>query len=307
MSPIYSSQFRAMGCTFEVQLETEHDGKSILAAVPAKVEALESCLSRFRPESELSRLNQRSGEWVTVSQELLDNLVAAKHAARLTDGAFNPLILSALSACGYDRTFEAISKPWVERSASIANWRDIRFRLPDRQVMLPPGGMVDLGGIAKGWTVQQIAHELSVYGSALVNGGGDISVFGAPTGRSGWQVDVAHPDSDQALCSLSIAVGSVVTSAIDFRRWESAQGKAYHHIIDPRTGQPAQTNVISATVVHPDCTIAEALAKSILVQGSDKGLALLDRYPETAALVIGNNGSVLATSTLMPYLISPVS
>lgn len=307
MSPIYSSQFPAMGCTFEVQLETEHDGKSILAEVPAKVEALESCLSRFRPESELSRLNQRSGEWVTVSQELLDNLVAAKHAARLTDGDFNPLILPALSACGYDRSFEAISKPRIALSASVANWRDIRFRLSDRQVMLPSGGMVDLGGIAKGWTVQQIAHELSVYGSVLVNGGGDISAYGAPTRHSGWQVDVAHPNSDQTLCSLSIAGRSVVTSAIDFRRWESAQGKVYHHIIDPHTGQPTQTNVISATVIHPDSTIAEAFAKSILVQGSDKGLARLDRYPETAALVICNNGSVLATSTFIPYLISPVS
>src|SRR5690606_37767155 len=91
-------QFWAMGCQVMVQLETEADGTALLRDVPAQVEALEACLSRFRPESELMQFNKQAGQWVRLSETLFENIYVAKHAARLTDGLYNPLVLPALLA-----------------------------------------------------------------------------------------------------------------------------------------------------------------------------------------------------------------
>src|SRR5690349_21385671 len=98
----YTAAFRAMGCQINVWLETDQDGQRLLQTVPAEVEAFEAVLSRFRPESELSRLNQQTGEWVEVSETLLANILAAKQGARITNGLYHPLLHDALVAAGYD-------------------------------------------------------------------------------------------------------------------------------------------------------------------------------------------------------------
>ena len=154
--------------------------------MPDRFNELEDCLSRFRPDSELMRLNACSGDWVEVSATLFANIAAAKHAARLTEGLFNPLVQPALIASGYDRSFDQIAVPETQAAPEVPDWRGIELDADGQRVRLPAGSAIDLGGVAKGWTAKMLADELSQYGAALIDIGGDIAGRGAPEGYPGW-------------------------------------------------------------------------------------------------------------------------
>lgn len=293
---IYYTQFRAMGCQVEVQLETKTDGQAILKALPAYFEGLENQLSRFRPDSELSHFNDQAGRWVEVSDVLFENLCASKQAARITDGLYNPLVLPALAASGYDRDFDQLGLPLAKPTLPIVNWTAIRIRPDSRSVFIPPDSGVDLGGIAKGWTAERLADELAKYGPCLVNIGGDITTRGAPDGYEGWQVAIADPGQSTPLMDVMLKDKAVVTSGTDYRRWQTSDGHLKHHVIDPRTGDCAQSDVLSVTIVHPHAPTAEAYAKAVLILGSQSGLEWLTQQWNAAGLVFRSDGAVLSTS-----------
>ncbi|MCA9904300.1 MAG: FAD:protein FMN transferase [Anaerolineae bacterium] len=305
MTPIHYIRFRAMGCTVEAQLETEADGTHILSELPAAAETLEACLSRFRPESELSRMNAVAGEWTQVSEALFKLLVLAKNAARLTEGLFNPLVLPALLAAGYDRSFEALQPGTSGAQTTVADWRGIELKPETRAVRLPVNSGIDLGGIAKGWAAQFLVEQLAAHGPAIVNLGGDIAVTGAPEGQPGWRVDIGEPGTDDDIsATVSLKRGSIVTSATDYRRWQTTDGRTQHHIIDPRTGQPADTDVRSATVMHPNGALADAFAKAVLLMSNEAGLRWLDAQWDAAGMIVRADGAILATGRFTPFIVT---
>jgi len=309
MSQRFYFTFRAMGCAVEAALETDADGTALLAAVPAQVETIEALLSRFRPESELSRLNKQSGTWVQVSDILFQNVALAKHAARITDGLYNPLVLPALVANGYDRSFENLTSSAALRSSApqktVEDWQQIKLRPKTLEVLLPTGSAIDLGGIAKGWTAALIADQLAQFGACLISIGGDIAVRGAPSGQSGWSVKVANPNADQPVCEVTLSNTSIVTSGVDYRRWQTTDGQTHHHIVDPRTGQSAATDVRTVTIIHPHAPTAEAYSKAVLLLGSQAGLEWLNQQWDAAGMVVSENGTVYATSNWLNIMESP--
>ncbi|MEP6985956.1 MAG: FAD:protein FMN transferase [Chloroflexota bacterium] len=290
----FTVAFRAMGCQVNIWLETDQDGQRLLQAVPAEVEAIEAVLSRFRPESELSRLNQQPGQWVEVSETLLANILAAKQGARITNGLYHPLLLDALVAAGYDRSFEQVESS--EESISIppvTDWQEIQVNIAQRKVCIP--APIDVGGVAKGWTAEQIAKRLSAYGACLVDIGGDMAARGAPEESSGWEVAVAEPGGSEGdIVHVVVHNASIVTSGKDFRHWQRG-GQNHHHIIDPRTGKSAETDVVAVTVMHPYAPTAEVYAKAVMLLGSQDGLAWINQQPNASALAVCDDGSVLAT------------
>lgn len=306
MKRLFHLAWRAMGCQVSVQLETDGDGHTILSAVPAEVERLEAGLSRFRPESELMRLNERAGEWVTVGEVLFANLSAAKHAARLTDGTFNPLVLPALIANGYDRSFDMLSAPVARMPVAVPDWHGLELRPQNHAARIPSGSAVDLGGIAKGWAAERIANDLAVYGACLVNFGGDLVARGAPQALPGWEVAIADPGEMMPLGSLWLRNASLVTSGVDFRRWTAQDGSSHHHIIDPQTGRSADTDVLAVTVRHSSAVTAEAYSKSVLLRGANDGLIWLQSRWDAAGLVVRQDGAVLATPQFSALLLPQV-
>jgi thiamine biosynthesis lipoprotein len=296
---IHLIEFRAMGCQVSVQLEADERGADVLRNLPQRFATIEATLTRFDPNSELMRLNARAGEWVAVSDLLFANIRAAKHAALLTDGLYNPLILSALVANGYDRSFEQIDSPHATSKEPVPDWRGIEINLKSNEVHIPVGAALDLGGIAKGWTAATIADELAEIGPCLINIGGDMVGRGAPDGLPGWPVEIEDPFTGEAFTTVYLYDQAISTSGIDYRRWQSADGTQQHHIIDPRTGEPAVTDVLSATVIHPSTTTAEAYAKAVILQGAESGLAWLNGQWHTAGLVFRQDGTAIATSTLI--------
>ena len=264
----------AEGCHFEEAV----DGVERLFA------EREARFSRFRPDSELSEMNARAGAWARVSPQFADLLRLALDGAAESAGLFDPTVLPALTAAGYDRDFTQIadgSRARTPVSPPRGSWRNIE--LANDSVRLPRGVTLDFGGIAKGWTVDDAAQEAaSILRWVLVEAGGDLRVAGVPP-EEGIDAKVESPfDPDTAVLLLRLSHGALATSSTAARTW----GTNLHHLIDPRTWRPAATGVVQATAWAPTCAEAEVRAKWAMLAGS----AVFDRVPAT---VIYGDGSVV--------------
>jgi FAD:protein FMN transferase len=295
---MHTQTFEAMGSRMTVLLDSvEPEGRRALARVPGWFEEWEATLSRFRPDSELNRVTA-GGRIEHASGTLCAVVREALRAAAATDGLVNPLVRDALVAAGYDRSFEqlgAAAQTGGNIPDHVPDWRGISCNSARREVDLPPGARLDLGGIAKGWAADRAADRLSREGPALVEAGGDLAVSGPRADGSPWPVGVANPfGGSEPLCTIALNSGGVATSGRDYRRWTRA-GEIRHHIIDPRTGASARTDVLTATVAAPTAGRAEAAAKAALILGSEAGIAWLEDRPNLAGMLVLNNHQILYT------------
>ena len=300
-------EFRAMGCRMLAAVDSDEPvAEEQICQVPEYFEAWEQSLSRFRSDSELSQLNMQAGRPVRVSKVLWDVVHLACWAAIQSDGLVTPTLLPALEAAGYDRTFEELGrsqpKAAVARKGSTNTWQDIVFNRKTRSICLLPGMQLDLGGIAKGWAADQAVKRLQAYGPALVDAGGDIAVSGPMRDGSAWPIGISNPrEPDSSLELILLRSGGVATSGRDYRRWQ-LNGRWQHHIIDPRTGQPAETDILSATVIAPSVIQAELAAKVVFILGSKRGMAWLQARREFAGLTVLEDGRALSSDNLKNYL-----
>lgn len=269
--------------------------------VQALLQRLHRTLTRFDPDSELSRLNARAGEEVAVSPTLLRAIDAALWAARVSDGLADPTILDHLERIGYASSragqtpaplAEALAAAPARRPAAArrpARWASIALDGSRSTVRLPAGVRIDLGGSAKGLGADLAAELLSRHAGYAVDAGGDIRIGGsAPVPRA---VHIRHPLHDDIAHSLTITTGAVATSGLHTRIWRTAQGFA-HHLIDPARGTPAWTGVIQASALAPTALEAETLAKTALLRGPRAGRDLLARHG--GALILDDGRLLLA-------------
>jgi thiamine biosynthesis lipoprotein len=231
-----------------------------LESAEREFERVEALLSRFRDDSELSELN-RVGR-IEAGDDLLAVVELALDARERTGGRFDPTVHDALVAAGYDRTFEEVAADGG--ATAVAARCGGRVRVTGRTIELEPGTRLDLGGIGKGYTVDRAAAILSAAGPALVDAGGDIAARGRPDAL-GWRVGVEH-------LTLALEDLAVATSGRDRRRWVR-DGEERHHLIDPATGRPAQTDLLRVSVVAETAVEAEVLAKSLFLAGEQAALA----------------------------------
>lgn len=304
-------EFRAMGCQMVALLASDTPSSaSLLEQTPAWFEAWEQALSRFHPDSELNRLNCSQGRWFYASETLWAVLQAAFDTARLTDGLVTPTVLDAIEAIGYDRSFELIRTEWVTlslRPTAIPDWRTIETDPQRHAIRLPDGVRLDVSGVAKGWAAQQAAQRLSVAGLALVDAGGDIAIAPLDADDEPFVVGIADPwQPNDLLTVVTLSAGGVATSGRDYRRWHVA-GVPYHHILDPRTAAPVDTDVLTATVIASDALRAEAAAKAALILGSVDGLAWIETQPDMAALLTLEDGRVMRSRRFMAFEWQPES
>lgn len=306
-------EFRAMGCQMLAVIDSDDaSAREALAQVPVWFAEWEASLSRFRDDSELSVLNRAEGTSFRVSETMWQVLQAAMRAASRSDGLVTPTMLDALQAAGYDRSFDLLNslggrpRPLPRRQAAgstqIADWRGIRLDAKTRTVRLPRGMRLDFGGVAKGWAADQAARRLSAVAPVLVDAGGDIAISTAQVNGERWPIAVADPfKPDSDLEMLMVDHGGVATSGRDYRRWQR-DGKWQHHIIDPRTGAPAETDVLSATVIAPTTSAAEVAAKVALILGSQDGLQWIEARRELAGLLVLEDGRVVRSRRMDDYV-----
>ncbi|MGN0778036.1 MAG: FAD:protein FMN transferase [Aristaeellaceae bacterium] len=238
----------------------------------------ERLLSRTVPGSDVDRINRSEGETVQVDPETWAILQRAVDISRQTEGAFSVTI--APLSTQWDFTGDTPRMPDdASRLAALPLVDDSRILLgEDSTVTLPKGMCIDLGGIAKGYIADQIAEMVrGQVSGATLNFGGNVYALGNAPGAEGFNVGIAHPASpSSAIAALRVKDCSVVTSGT-YQRCFELDGRLYHHILDPATGLPADTGLVSATIVSDSSMTADALATACIVLGEEKALALLSR------------------------------
>jgi thiamine biosynthesis lipoprotein len=297
-------RFRAMGS--DVHIVVVGGSVDALDRAVEQIEQLESRWSRFRADSEVTTLNDNAGRAVTVSSDTRLLVDRSIEAWRLTCGSFDPTMLEDLRRACYDRSFENLggdsNRPTVtqrNRSTDAPGCTDII--VDAATVTIPIGIGFDAGGIGKGLAADLVAAELIAEGvsGVCINIGGDLRVVGESPSGEGWTLAIEHPAANAPIALVGLAEGALATSSVLRRTWK-LDGKTHHHLIDPATGEPSQSDVELASVIAGEGWKAEVLAKAALLRGRAKAFDLFDAA--TAGLVVDHSGLIDASVGFSRFL-----
>lgn len=277
----------------------------------------EATFSRFLPGSELSRLNVAGGHPLRVSARFIQVLDLALAATRRTAGRFDPTILPALAAAGYDRDIAQVRgrrlRPAVDPvpAAGLSGVEHIRVNRRRHEVTLPPGIRLDFGGIAKGVFVDLVVAMATGWPGGSVDAGGDLRVWGVPPDGTHWTVGIEDPrDVAADLRTVEIvgdAAAGVATSGVNRRRWQAGE-RPMHHLIDPATGRPLAGSAVQVSAFAPSVAAAEVATKALMVAAA-RGEPL-DPMTAAAAILVYADGRVVIVPGTCPdacVMVPPVS
>jgi FAD:protein FMN transferase len=273
-----------MGLPVRILLHAPDEGRARAAAGAAfeRIAALDRMMSDYQPDSELRRLGGAAKQWMPVSTDLLDVLTTAISVASATDGAFDPTVGPLVALWRESRkTGRLPAAAAVDAARAVVGWRHVEIDRARGAVRLAKDGMrLDLGGIAKGYILQEAARAMRMKGidRALVASGGDIVVGSGPPGLIGWRIDAPGADAVFRQRAAQLTEAALATSGPG-EQYVEIGGTRYSHIVDPRTGL-GMTNQITARVIARDAAIADALATALTVVGRAGAQRVLDRFPE---------------------------
>lgn len=286
-----SRTWTAWSCTVRLTV----DDPAVLGAACGELKALmdrvDKAASRFRPDSELSIVNSRAGAMVPVSRLLVDLVDVSLVAASVSGGAVDPTVGAAVIAAGYDADIEAVRRRFPQPPVDpqpIPGWQQVQLNRKLALLGVPKDSALDLGAIAKAWTADRAALVLSKrYGCAvLVEIGGDLRAAGEPA--EPWVITVAERAGDPGVL-VTLAHGGLTTSTRTVRRWQTPEGSA-HHLIDPRTGKPADGPWRTASVWAPTAVRANTFSTALVATGEAAvGRLTLAGHP---ARLVADDGEV---------------
>jgi FAD:protein FMN transferase len=281
MSPeVVSRHFAALGSTCE--LLSLGSGQAALERCEARVREAEARFTRFLPDSELAYLNAGNGRYLPVSPEMFAMLEAALWAFEESEGLVNAAVLPAMVSAGYDRPFRlGLAEPASAAPVQLPPLPQVLILdAATRSAALAPGAALDLGGIAKGALADLLIEELG--DNAVCNLGGDVRIRGSGPEHDGWHIGLCDHSA------VALTEGAVCTSGTTRRRW----GQSSHHLIDPRTGLPARSDLAEVSVVTDSALRGEVYAKCAMLLGSAAGLAFLEargvHFAAVPAVTSGN-------------------
>jgi thiamine biosynthesis lipoprotein len=263
---------RALSTGVQVAV-TRADALPIAQLVVARrLDDIDRAASRFRPDSDVSRINQAEGRSVAVSDLCLRAIAVALEVAAATDGIVDPTVGTSLEALGYDRDFTEVGGAAAGPAMPAPGWRCVDIDVHTRTVRVPAGVHLDLGASAKALVADDAAaHASEAAGcGVLVNIGGDVAIAG-PAPAGGWEVRVTDDHAAPADApgqTIRIEHGSLATSSTTVRRWRRGD-RDVHHIVDPRTGEPAAVQWRTVSVTASLCVDANAATTAAIVLGPD--------------------------------------
>jgi thiamine biosynthesis lipoprotein len=235
---------------------------------------------------------------------LFDVVSEAAGWACITGGVFDPTVIDALEANGYDRPFDQLTHRAVvlpRPRAAGGRWRRIAFDFEHDTITLPADVRIDLGGIGKGYTVDRAIAALGPGANAMVNASGDLYAAGDGPDGDGWYVGVQDPFSPgDDLAVLNVNDRGVATSGSIKRHWTAGDAR-YHHLIDARDGCSSSSDLLTATVVALTATQADVLAKTAFLLGSKHGLKMVERFAGAECIAVTAQGDVLMTTGMAEY------
>ena len=282
-----------MGMTFRVVLYApdEDSANAAASAAYARIKQLNAVMSDYDPQSELMQLCRTAGlgKPVHVSRDLLAVLSRSLALSKSSDGAFDVTVGPVVKLWRKARRTKQFPAPdELAAARALVGFRKLKIDEQKGDVeLLQPGMLLDLGGIAVGYAVDEALAVLTARGitSTLVDGSGDIGVSDAPPGQAGWRIGIAPLDADKEPSRFLILKNAAVTTSGDAFQFVEFDGKRYSHIVDPQTGL-GLVDHSSVTVIARNCTIADSYTKAVSVLGPSRGLKLIDETPGAAALVV---------------------
>jgi thiamine biosynthesis lipoprotein len=275
-----------------------------LEAVCREAARIEGLLSRFLPASEISRVNGSAGiKNEKVSLETYGVLSKAVEFSRSFPGCFDVTIQPLVTL--WNSAKESLAQPdasSIRQVLPLVDYRDLILDPREITAGLRNGGQaVDMGGIGKGFAADQIVKVFKQFGisSAYSNLGGNVVTLGAKPDGSPWQIGIQHPRQKTRLIGAVSVVGETVVTSGDYQRcFVDDQGKRHHHILDPATGYPSHSGLISVSIVTDNSVAADALSTALFVAGMEKGLEFLRSFPQTEAILVDSNLQVYVTQGL---------
>ncbi len=252
---------------------------------------IEDTCSRFRANSELSRLNQQIDKEVIVSSEMFSILTDAFRFYKESEGIFNPGVLSTLENHGYAKSIEMIKGKEIALASPSPTVpvHSHPFLLDEQKQAVTLFTKIDLGGIAKGWVIDHAAQLLEKEGYGFINVGGDMRIFGTLPRHLNIGIESPFAETEM-ISSIQVQKGALATSTTMKRKW-LINGEWTHHLIDPRTGEPSESKIVSATVTAPTALEADVWAKTVLLLGEKVGQEWINRNG-VQAVVINKNGAI---------------
>lgn len=287
----------AMGTIVSVTLYESDDSR--IDDIFSYIYSLDSTISRYNEKSYIAMINSNAGiSPVTVPDEVYGLVKVSLEMAKETDGLFNPAIGPLSSLWGFGTEDARVpSSDEIESVLPLLDWRKIKLSDDDNSVFLENEGMaIDLGAVGKGWAADMIDSYLDELGveHALVNLGGNVLLHGGKADGSAWRVGIRDPENlSSSYASVAIEDGTVITSG-GYQRYIEKDGEVYHHILNPETGYPFQTDILSATVIGDSGTLSDMLSTVIFASGSDKAEEIADKHDVSIILKL-TDGSVINT------------
>lgn len=299
----YSDAQDKMGTRVEVRLW--HDdpviAEQLLVDSMAEFDRIEAAMSTYRAESEISNLNAHGAEgWVEISTELFDLIRRALKLSVTTGGAFDITYDSVGDLYDFRERIRPTEAD-IEARLDTIDFRFVELDTKKSRVRFSRQGVrINLGGIAKGYSVESVIGLLRRAGveHALASAGGDTRLLGDRGGQP-WIVGVRDPEQEDGIVTRLGLEDEAVSTSGDYERFFVEDGIRYHHILNPSTGKSASL-VRSATVIGADATLTDGLSTSVFVLGPDEGLKLIETLPGYEALIIDNSFKVLLSSGLDP-------
>ena len=308
----YNTVFQSMGCHVRLVVGPAWAGhlpaQDVAAAEQRRwIEDFARRMTRFDPDSELSRFNRDPRETVPASPLLRAAVRAGVWAAERSQGLVDPTLVDALATVGYGQSrvgvkpvdlLEALADAPARRPAAAharRRWREIEVDDEAEVIRRPPGLQFDTGGTGKGLAADAVAHRLSDRARFAVDCGGDMTLGGADPQRARYPVQVEHPLTGQPVLMLRVSEGGVATSGLSTRIWRRADRSPAHHLLDPSTGEPAWTGLVGATALAPTALEAETLAKMALLSGPERAGKILSEY---GGVVFSESGDFAAVGPL---------
>ena len=265
---------------------------------------LEDTLSFYKDNSNIDKINKNAGKnFVQVSQITFDIVEKSKYYSKLTDGLFDITIAPLVKMWGVNSdTPHVLTDDNISKTLSLVNYEDIILNKNKQEIMLAKENQqIDLGGIAKGYIADLVIdfYKKNNVESALVNIGGNIKVLGRKSPSDLWKVGIYKPEkhSSDILCSLSVEDMSVVTSGT-YERAFMKNNKLYHHILNPRTGYPAKTDIASITIVNESSLLCDGLSTPLLIIGAYDASQFM-KQNNIEGIIITNDNKIIVSKNLL--------
>ena len=285
-----------MGTLVEIVAYPDTDRvRELVSGAFARMVEIEAMADHRRKGSTLETLHSVGD--AELPEEMITVIRSALSVASASSGAFDPTMGKVVSLWGFDRDTPRLPvKKELAKALRTVGYK--RVSVEGVRVRADGPLWLDLGGIAKGYAVDEAVKLLreNKVQSGIVNAGGDLRVFGDRPGRGVWKIGIQDPDDHQGLTGVLIVRRGAVATSGDYERYFEADGKRYHHILDPATGYPAESGLRSVTVLAPDCLTADSLATAVFVLGPEKGLGLLRRFEGVEGVLITGTGDILTTA-----------